>query len=78
MVLTKTNIDAIRVYRSTWSQQIKDALTVNGGDVENATNSDYLLHFLSFGWKVHKIPTIHWDDMCSDSVLQERCLDHLS
>lgn len=51
MVLTKTNIDAIRVYRSTWSQQIKDALTVNGGDVENASNADYLLHFLSFGWK---------------------------
>ena len=52
MVLTKTNIDAIRVHRSTWSQQVKDALTVNGGDVENATNADYLLHFLSFGWKV--------------------------
>lgn len=51
MVLTKTNIDAIRVHRSTWSQQIKDALTVNGGDVENATNADFLLHFLSFGWK---------------------------
>lgn len=51
MVLTKTNIDAIRVHRSTWSQQIKDALTVNGGDVENATNTDFLLHFLSFGWK---------------------------
>lgn len=58
MVLTKTNIDAIRVYRSTWSQQIKDALTVNGGDVENATNADYLLHFLSFGWKVNKIVVI--------------------
>lgn len=54
MVLTKTNIDAIRVHRSTWSQQIKDALTVNGGDVENATNIDYLLHFISFGWKVKK------------------------
>lgn len=53
MVLTKTNIDAIRVHRSTWSQQIKDALTVNGGDVENATNIDYLLHFISFGWKVN-------------------------
>ncbi|KAK3913550.1 Sodium/calcium exchanger 2 [Frankliniella fusca] len=51
MVLTKTNIDAIRVHRSTWSQQIKDALTVNGGDIENATNTDYLLHFVSFGWK---------------------------
>ncbi|XP_052131928.1 sodium/calcium exchanger 1-like [Frankliniella occidentalis] len=51
MVLTKTNIDAIRVHRSTWSQQIKDALTVNGGDVENATNTDFLLHFVSFGWK---------------------------
>ncbi|GIY84988.1 hypothetical protein CEXT_375451 [Caerostris extrusa] len=28
------------------------ALTVNGGDIENATTMDYVLHFLTFGWKL--------------------------
>jgi hypothetical protein len=28
------------------------AMNVNGGDIENATTSDYVMHFLTFGWKV--------------------------
>jgi solute carrier family 8 (sodium/calcium exchanger) len=27
-------------------------MNVNGGDIENATTSDYVMHFLTFGWKV--------------------------
>ncbi|KAI8500976.1 hypothetical protein Bbelb_210710 [Branchiostoma belcheri] len=30
----------------------RDAMNVNGGDVENATTMDYVMHFLTFGWKV--------------------------
>ena len=35
-----------------WSDQIRNAMNVNGGDLEHATNADYFLHFLTFGWKV--------------------------
>ncbi|KAL0275303.1 UNVERIFIED_CONTAM: hypothetical protein PYX00_003196 [Menopon gallinae] len=52
MLLTNMNIDAIAVCRKTWAAQMKDAMNVNGGDLENATTADYVLHFLSFGWKV--------------------------
>lgn len=27
-------------------------MNVNGGDIENASTSDYVMHFLTFGWKV--------------------------
>ena len=51
-ILTEANIDKLRVHRSTWNQQLRDALTVNGGDIENATRADYFYHFVSFNWKV--------------------------
>ncbi|XP_043208398.1 sodium/calcium exchanger 2-like [Amphibalanus amphitrite] len=52
MNLTNANIHAVEIQRQTWGEQIKEALTVNGGDVENATNMDYVMHFLTFFWKV--------------------------
>ncbi|XP_071449593.1 sodium/calcium exchanger 1-like isoform X2 [Hetaerina americana] len=52
MSLTNANMEAIRVHRDTWASQIKDSMNVNGGDLENATWGDYLMHFLTFGWKV--------------------------
>lgn len=52
MSLTNANMEAIRVHRDTWASQLKDAMNVNGGDLENATWGDYLMHFLTFGWKV--------------------------
>lgn len=52
MSLTNANMDAIQVHHETYVSQIKDALNVNGGDIENATGVDYVLHFLTFGWKV--------------------------
>merc|ERR1712210_25973 len=36
----------------TWAQQLKDAMNVNGGDVENASTGDYIMHFLTFGFKI--------------------------
>lgn len=52
MSLTNANMDAMAVHNETYVGQIKDALNVNGGNLEAATGSDYVLHFLSFGWKV--------------------------
>ena len=52
MALTNANMDALQVHNETYASQFKDALNVNGGDIDNATTSDYFLHFLTFGWKV--------------------------
>lgn len=53
MLMTHLNVDSMRVHNETWGQQLKDAMNVNGGDVENATAGDYVMHFLTFGFKVH-------------------------
>lgn len=52
MMLTNINIHAIELHRQTWAEQIKTAMTVNGGDLNNATTCTYVLHFFSFNWKV--------------------------
>ncbi|KAF4518915.1 hypothetical protein B566_EDAN006753 [Ephemera danica] len=52
MLMTNTNMDAVRVHQDTWINQIKDAMNVNGGDLENASGADYVMHFLTFGWKI--------------------------
>lgn len=52
MNMTNANMDLMQVHHETYLSQIKDALNVNGGDIENATGADYILHFLTFGWKI--------------------------
>jgi len=52
MMLTNINVHAIELHRQTWAEQIKTAMTVNGGDLNNATTFTYVLHFFSFFWKV--------------------------
>ncbi|KAB7507979.1 Sodium/calcium exchanger 2 [Armadillidium nasatum] len=52
MYLTNANVHKMQVHNDTYVEQIKDALNVNGGDIENATGADYVLHFLTFGWKI--------------------------
>ncbi|CAL4104637.1 unnamed protein product, partial [Meganyctiphanes norvegica] len=52
LTLTNSNLDAMQIHHETYLGQIKDALNVNGGDIENASAADYVLHFLTFGWKV--------------------------
>lgn len=49
---TKKNLDGLRLDTSSWKEQFNEAMNVNGGDVENATVIDYILHFISFFWKV--------------------------
>ncbi|GAB6025946.1 hypothetical protein CHUAL_011915 [Chamberlinius hualienensis] len=52
MMMTNANVDAIKVHTEDWASQFRDALNVNGGDVDNATTIDYIMHFITFGWKV--------------------------
>uniref|UniRef100_A0A1W7RA49 Sodium/calcium exchanger 3 n=1 Tax=Hadrurus spadix TaxID=141984 RepID=A0A1W7RA49_9SCOR len=52
MLMTNVNIDSLRLQSETWVGQLKDAMNVNGGDLENATRIDYILHFVTFGWKI--------------------------
>ncbi|KAK7113072.1 sodium/calcium exchanger 1-like [Littorina saxatilis] len=50
--MTNTNLDMLQLHKATWGQQFTEAMNVNGGEVESATAVDYVLHFLTFGWKV--------------------------
>lgn len=52
LLMTNANLDSMKVHHETWAQQLKDAMNVNGGDVENATAGDYVMHFLTFGFKI--------------------------
>ena len=51
--MTNMNMDSLRVETTTYADQFRNAMNVNGGDLECASNMDYVLHFLTFGWKVH-------------------------
>ncbi|XP_052779900.1 sodium/calcium exchanger 3-like isoform X2 [Mya arenaria] len=50
--MTKANMGGMALESSTWVQQFKEAMNVNGGDIDNATFLDYVLHFFTFGWKI--------------------------
>ena len=36
----------------TWAEQIRCAVNVNGGDLASASRADYVIHVISFGWKL--------------------------
>ncbi|XP_065559522.1 sodium/calcium exchanger 2-like isoform X2 [Artemia franciscana] len=50
--MTSTTLRDFEVHHETWLSQLRDAMNVNGGDLENATRFDYFMHFLTFGWKI--------------------------
>jgi len=50
--LTSVNLDKLVIGKESWKQQFTEALSVNGGNVEDAEAADFVLHFLTFGWKV--------------------------
>lgn len=52
--LTKENVESMQVHNETWVGQIRDAMNVNGGDIENATTQDYVLVRLSFFFRPKK------------------------
>ncbi|GFN83166.1 sodium/calcium exchanger [Plakobranchus ocellatus] len=50
--MTKANLEALELQKTTYVQQFVEAMNVNGGDLESATFLDYILHFLTFFWKI--------------------------
>merc|ERR1719446_273742 len=52
LLMSNANMDSMRVHNDTWTQQFKDAMIVNGGDVENASMGDYVMHLLNFPFKI--------------------------
>lgn len=50
--LTHLNLKRMKLGSETWAQQFRNAMSVNGGDVEGATSLDYFMHFVTFPWKV--------------------------
>lgn len=57
--MANVNVHAFEVQSTTWGDQFRNAMNVNGGDVENATHLDYVMHFLTFGWKVSLFMTFY-------------------
>jgi len=52
LLMSNANMDSMRVHNETWAQQFKDAMVVNGGDIENASMGDYVMHLLTFPFKL--------------------------
>lgn len=52
-VVAKTHIalGKMELGHESWSEQFVQAMNVNGGEVEDATGFDYVMHFLTFGFK---------------------------
>lgn len=76
---TKKNLDGLRLDTTSWKEQFNEAMNVNGGDVENATFIDYVLHFISFFWKVREIliVMISFPIKCLILVLKLFCLSKI-
>ena len=58
--MTKANLDALELQKTTYMQQFVEAMNVNGGDIESATFLDYILHFLTFFWKVSISQSVYY------------------
>lgn len=51
--LVQGDIDKLSVTKTSWGQQFRDAMNVNGGDLEKANAANYFAHALAFFWKVN-------------------------
>ena len=52
-MIAKTHINMTKnqLGKSSWLEQLHSTLNVNGGDVENASYFDYIMHILTFPFK---------------------------
>nr|XP_039253587.1 sodium/calcium exchanger 3-like [Styela clava] len=52
-VIAKTHLKLkkMKLGSQSWADQFAEAMNVNGGDIENATAGDYVMHLLTFGFK---------------------------
>ncbi|KAL8603603.1 hypothetical protein ACOMHN_022555 [Nucella lapillus] len=49
---TQKNMEGLQLDTNTWGEQFFSAMNVNGGEVDTASKVDYVLHFITFFWKV--------------------------
>ena len=70
-VIAKTHLKLakLKIGSQSWSDQFVQAMNVNGGEIEDAKASDYIMHFLTFGFKVRLVFELN-----SLSMDQMRCL----
>ena len=52
IALTNKQLEELSLYQTSYIKQIKDAMLINGGNLEHAKFSDYAMHFLTFGLKM--------------------------
>ncbi|XP_033630178.1 sodium/calcium exchanger 3-like [Asterias rubens] len=52
VAITHVNMDRLKMGNSSYGDQFVDAMNVNGGDIEGASAFDYILHFITFAFKV--------------------------
>ncbi|CAF1276099.1 unnamed protein product [Rotaria sordida] len=50
--LVQVDMDRLSVTKTTWGQKFREAMNVNGGDIETAKVGHYIGHTLAFFWKV--------------------------
>ena len=50
--LAHANRHRFELGSETWGQQFREAMNVNGGEIETASLADYIMHFITFYWKV--------------------------
>lgn len=50
--MANINLDKLAFGSQTWGQQFTEAMSINGGDIDSASTMDYVMHFLTFFWKV--------------------------
>ncbi|CAF1315131.1 unnamed protein product [Rotaria sordida] len=50
--LVQVDMDKLSVTKTTWGQKFREAMNVNGGDIETAKVGHYIGHTLAFFWKV--------------------------
>lgn len=48
---THVALSKMEIGGDSWYEQFVEAMNVNGGDIENATGFDYIMHLLTFGFK---------------------------
>lgn len=52
MMMVDVNVDKMRVHNESWADQFRENMNVNGGDFESATMTDYIMHGVTFFWKL--------------------------
>lgn len=50
--LANQNVSKFKLGAQTWREQFVTAMNVNGGNIADATIMDFVMHVITFPWKV--------------------------